>query len=85
MPEPDQRDGLSFVSVRERRVSQTVQRLKATLPEEPRECPACDYEGALFRWGIKTCPGRDSRHVALVLCCPGCERPTDLPSLGDGV
>ena len=80
MLEPDREDGLAFVSVEERRVPQAVERLKGTLPADPCECPACGYAGEAFRWGIKTYPAKEPRRVALVLCCPGCERPTDLPS-----
>ena len=81
---PDRDDGLAFVSVEEERVPQAVERLKRTLPEDLCECPDSGYAGRAFRWGIKAYPAKEPRRVALVLCCPDCERPTDLPGLGAG-
>lgn len=83
MLEPDRTDGLAFVSVEERKLTEAVARLKGTLPTDARECPACGYEGEAFRWGIKSYPAAEPGRVALVLCCPGCERPTDLPDVED--
>ena len=85
---PDRDDDLAYVSIEEPRVCQAVERLKGSLPDEPCECPACGYAGEAFRWGIKTYPAREPRKVALVLCCPSCERPSDRPADeigGDGV
>jgi hypothetical protein len=81
MPEPDPQEGPAIVSVEERQVSRTVERLKATLPHGVIECGTCGYAGEAFRWGLKTIPTKPSGHVALVLCCPGCERPTDRSTL----
>jgi len=89
MAEPDRRELTAFVSVEERKVSRTVERLKTTLPDEVVACQMCGYAGEAYRWGIKTLPARAPRHVALVLCCPSCERPPDPSALdeavGDGV
>ena len=78
MLEPERGSGLLYASVEEHRVGGAVERLKSTLPDEFRACSTCGYLGRAFRWGIKTYPAKWSRHVALVLCCPGCETPTDL-------
>ena len=72
-----------FVSVEQSQVPRAVERLKATLPEEPWPCPACGYAGEAFRWGIRTYPAREPRRVALVLCCPSCERPSDRSAVGE--
>ncbi|HKJ58105.1 MAG TPA: hypothetical protein VKA37_02675 [Halobacteriales archaeon] len=89
MPDPDPQEGAAVVSVEERQVSRTVERLKATLPDEVLECGVCGYAGEAFRWGLKTYPAKTPRHVALALCCPSCERPPDPSDLdeavGDGV
>lgn len=89
MPDPDPLEGPGVVSVDERQVSRTVERLKSTLPEEVLECRVCGYAGESYRWGLKTFPARKPRHVVLVLCCPSCERPPDPSTLaedvGDGV
>lgn len=77
---PDRDDDLAYVSIEEPRVCQAVERLKSTLTDGLHECSGCGYEGPAFRWGIKTYPAKEPRRVALVLCCPACERPSDRPA-----
>ena len=87
MARPGPGEDVSFVSIEERLVPRAVERLKGSLPEAPRECASCGYVAATHRWGIVTLPAADHGRVALVLCCPGCERPSDLPPVEgrDGV
>lgn len=82
MLEPAADDTEAFATVEERLLRQAVERLKTRLPVEVARCGECGFTGEAFRWGIKTRPAAQAQHVELVLCCPSCERPTDLEAVG---
>lgn len=76
---PERHGDLEFVTVHADRVAEAVERIKANLPDGERTCPACEYEAAVHRWGIKTYGTTAPDRNALVLCCPSCEAHIDLP------
>ena len=82
MLEPAEDDGAAFATVEERLLRQAVERLKTRLPVEICRCEHCGFSAEAFRWGIKNRPAAEPRRLELVLCCPSCERPTDLESVG---
>ena len=82
MLEPAEDDGAAFATVEERLLRQAVERLKTRLPVDVVRCHRCGFTGEAFRWGIKNQPAAEPARLELVLCCPSCERPTDLEAVG---
>lgn len=76
---PERHGDLEFATVDVDRLDEAIESIKATLPEEERACPECDYVAESHRWGIKTYGTSDPGQSALVLCCPACEAHVNLP------
>lgn len=76
---PDRHGELEFVTAHVDQLEDAVESIKTTLPDEARTCSVCGYVAAAHRWGIMSYGTTDPLRSALVLCCPSCETPVDLP------